>query len=271
MESPTMAPSKNKIPNQSSPNGSLGRILANYGNAVKNKHEITESARQLSELKYKGHISDYLVKLKDLNHKVESARQVFLYEVKSQIPSEIVDMMYTIGPFPIEDKEFLSVLELARKSVEENRRDSKSGDKAPKTEEKYKDYKEKKIKNKKEKIEKNYKNNEGSKIQKRDSKKKHEFKFENVKEALKGMSEEMIAKHKEGKANYWWYGPKGHYTLVYYAKKTKNGEEIVNANVSTATKQKRDDDHNSSPTTDRKRNSPLHASTLLHNKKESGK
>jgi hypothetical protein len=67
------------------------------------------------------------------------------------MPSEIVDMMYTIGPIPMEAEEFLRVLELAGKRVEEKRRDSKSGDKAPKQEEKHKDNKENKIKNKKEK------------------------------------------------------------------------------------------------------------------------
>jgi hypothetical protein len=56
--------------------------------------------------------------------------------------------------------------------VEETRRGSKSGDMAPKKEEKYQDNKENKIKNNKKKNQKNYKNNEGSQIQKRDSKKK---------------------------------------------------------------------------------------------------
>jgi hypothetical protein len=60
--------------------------------------------------------------------------------------SEIVELMYTIGPIPIEDEEFLRVLELARTRVEQKRRDSKSGDKAPKKEEKHKDNKENKIK-----------------------------------------------------------------------------------------------------------------------------
>jgi hypothetical protein len=179
----------------------------------KNEHEITESARKLRELKYKGHFSDYLVKLKDLNRKLESAGQVFRDQGQSQMPSEIVDMMYTIGPIPTEDEEFLRVLELAGKRVEEKRSDSKSGDKAPKKEEKHKDNKENKITNKNEKNEKNYKNNEGSKIQKRDSKKKREFKLENVKEALNGMSEEMFTKHKDAKANCWRCGREGHYTL----------------------------------------------------------
>jgi hypothetical protein len=74
-----------------------------------NGHEITESAQKLRELNYKGHISDYLVKLNDLNRKVESTGQVCRVQVKLQMPSEIVDMMYIIGPIPMEDQEFLRV------------------------------------------------------------------------------------------------------------------------------------------------------------------
>jgi hypothetical protein len=125
----------------------------------------------------------------------------------------MVDMIYMIGSIPMEDDEFLTVLESARQTVEEKRRDSKSGDKAPKKNQIPKDNKENKTKNKKEKKEKNYKNNEGSKIQKRDLKKKSDFKFENVKEALKGMSMEKITKHKDAKANSWRCGCEGHSTL----------------------------------------------------------
>jgi hypothetical protein len=53
------------------------------------------------------------------------------------MPSELVDMMYTIVPIPIEDKEFLRLLELARKKVHKTTRMSKSGDEAPKNEYKH--------------------------------------------------------------------------------------------------------------------------------------
>jgi hypothetical protein len=71
-------------------------------------------------------------------------------------------------------------------------------------------------------------------------------------EALKGMSEEMITKHKDAKGNCWRYGREEHYTLECYAKKTENGEEIVKAMASAAKKRKPDVDDNSSPTTDKK-------------------
>jgi hypothetical protein len=73
-----------------------------------------------------------------------------------------------------------------------------------------------------------------------------------VKEALKGMSEEIITKHKDAKANCWWCGCEGHYTLECYEKNIENGEEIVKEMVSASTKRKRNDDDNSSPTTDKK-------------------
>jgi hypothetical protein len=80
----------------------------------KNKHEVRVSTRTLSELKYKCHISDYLVKLKDLICEVELAGYIFWKQANSQIPSEFMDMVYTIRPIPMKDDEFLRVLELAR-------------------------------------------------------------------------------------------------------------------------------------------------------------
>jgi hypothetical protein len=65
--------------------------------------------------------------------------------------SEIVDMMFTIGPITMEDEESLRVFEFAGKIVEDKRRDSKSGDKAPKKEEQYKDNNANNIKQKKRK------------------------------------------------------------------------------------------------------------------------
>jgi hypothetical protein len=124
------------------------------------------------------------------------------------------------------------------KRVEEKRVESKSGDKAPKKEEKYKDNKENKTENKKDQKQITYKNNEGSKIQKRDLKKNHEFKFENVKEALNGMSEEMISMHKDAKANFWLCRREWHYTLQFFVKKTENSEEIFKATVSDSKKRK---------------------------------
>jgi hypothetical protein len=82
-------------------------------------------------------------------------------------------------------------------------------------------------------------------------KKKHEFKFENIKEALKGMSEEMITKHKDTQANCWWCTSDRHYTLECYAKKTDSGEEIIKAIVSATKKPIRDDVDNSSPGIDK--------------------
>jgi hypothetical protein len=79
-----------------------------------------------------------------------------------------MDMMYMIGPIPMENKQFLSVLELGEKRVENKRWDSKSGDKDPKNEENHKDKNKNRIKTEKANKEKNHKSNEGSKTQKED-------------------------------------------------------------------------------------------------------
>jgi hypothetical protein len=100
------------------------------------------------------------------------------------------------------------------------------------------------MKNTKAKKEKNYKNNKQSKIQKRDSKKKRECKFENLKDGLNGKSEEIISKHKETKANCWWYECDWHYILECYAKKTENGKAIIKVTVSAAKKRKYNNNDN---------------------------
>jgi hypothetical protein len=222
----------------------LGYILAAAEFQFKNKHEITESLRKLGEPKYEGHISDYVVTLRDLNHKVKSGRQVFRDQGKSHMPSEIVNMMYMIGPMPIEEEEFLRVPELAGKRVEEKNREHKTGDsKSYKNNDKMCEKNDKKHKKdnheKREKIEK-FKNKD--KVQNKDQKKKRDYKFDNVKEALKGLFGDMITKHTDAKANCWGCGPEGHHMLECYAKKTEKVEEIIMAVLSSARKRKRSDD-----------------------------
>jgi hypothetical protein len=106
-------------------------------------------------------------------------------------------------------------------------------------------------KDKKDKKDKNYINNENNRIQKKDQKKKRDFKFGNIKEALKGIDEELIAKHKEAKANCWRCEREGHYTLEYFAKTTEKGVEVTKSTVSVTQKRKRDDDEESSLTQNR--------------------
>jgi hypothetical protein len=79
------------------------------------------------------------------------------------MPSEIVDMMSTIGPLPMEDEEFLRVLELAGKCIEENKRNHTSGNSKSykNNEEKSEKQNKKHMKDKNEKMEKTdkFKNN----------------------------------------------------------------------------------------------------------------
>jgi ATPase subunit of ABC transporter with duplicated ATPase domains len=81
-----------------------------------------------------------------------------------------------------------------------------------KSKKEFKENKEKKVKKEKNSI-----NNENNRIQKKDQKKKRDFKFGSIKEALDGIHEEPIAKHKEVKANCWRCRRERHYTLECYA------------------------------------------------------
>jgi hypothetical protein len=51
----------------------------------------------------------------------------FRDQITDQMPSEIMDMMYTIGPMPIEDEEFLRVLGRACKRIEQQKRTHAKG------------------------------------------------------------------------------------------------------------------------------------------------
>jgi hypothetical protein len=119
------------------------------------------------------------------------------------MPSEIVDMMYTMGPIPIEDQECLRVLERVGNRIEQQKRSQAKGNSSSHKSYSYENSKKefKKNKAKKDKKEKNYINNEKNRIQKKVQKKKRDFKFGSIKEALKGIDEELIAKHNEVKVN----------------------------------------------------------------------
>jgi hypothetical protein len=66
------------------------------------------------------------------------------------------------------------------------------------------------------------------------------------------MSEDMITKPKEAKANCWRCRREGHYTLEYYAKETEEREEVVKPGVSSARTRKRSDNDSVSSTTEKK-------------------
>jgi hypothetical protein len=83
-----------------------------------NIYEITESARKISSLNYKGHISKYLMKLGDLTRSVKCTGQIFRNQITDQIPSKILDMRYMIGPIPMQEEQFIPVLDRACNSIE---------------------------------------------------------------------------------------------------------------------------------------------------------
>jgi hypothetical protein len=139
------------------------------------------------------------------------------------MPSDIVDMGFTMEPVPMEDQEFLRVLEKAGNRIEQKKlshtKENSSSHKSYTDEKSQKEFKENK--EKKDQRGGGYITNENNRIQKKDQKKKRDFKFGNIKEAFEGRDEELIAKHKEGKANCWRCVRDGHYMIECYAKKTE--------------------------------------------------
>jgi hypothetical protein len=82
---------------------------------------------------------------------------------------------------------------------------------------------------KEKKKEDTYKNN---KKEEKDKKPK-EKKYASTKEALKGISEELIQKHKSAGTSCWRCGRSNHYTTECYAKTAENGDSLVKPTISS--------------------------------------
>jgi hypothetical protein len=194
-----------------------------YGQAAdaqfKNRDEITEKSRKLQNRRNTGDDSDYLVNLRDLNLTVASAGQAFRDQVEAQLADNIIYMMYMLGPIPEDDDGFLQVIELAGKRIEKMKRCAKAchfGEAKPQknTTEKAKVINKNKDNRQEKKMEETYKNNK--KAEK--DKKPKENKYASTKEALKGISGELIQKHKSAGASCWRCGRTNHYTTECDAK-----------------------------------------------------
>jgi hypothetical protein len=79
----------------------------------------------MRNLPYESDMLDYLVNLRDLNQVIQSAGQAYRDQVEAQLPDDIVNMMYMLGPIPETEDEFLQVAELVGKRVEQMKRRAK--------------------------------------------------------------------------------------------------------------------------------------------------
>jgi hypothetical protein len=73
---------------------------------------------------------------------------------------------------------------------------------------------------------------------------KTEKRFNTTKEALDGIPEELIQKHKESKAKYWRCGRDNHFTTECYAKRAEGGEELDKPKLTAINKSKTDGGEN---------------------------
>jgi hypothetical protein len=78
-----------------------------------------------------------------------------------------------------------------------------------------------------------YIHNDKNRVQGQDQKKKGDVKLRSIEEALKGIHEELIAKHKEAKANWKRCGREGHYRLEYCAKEMEEAVEVMKSTILT--------------------------------------
>jgi hypothetical protein len=134
-----------------------------------------------------------------------STRQAFRDHVEAQLPDDIINMMYMLRLIPEEEDAFLQVVELARKRIEDIKRHSKARNFAEVTlpkhtteTEKQKVINQNKDTRKEKKMEETVKNNKKEEKDKKPKKKK----YASTKEALNGISEELIQKYEYASASF---------------------------------------------------------------------
>jgi hypothetical protein len=209
-----------------------------------------EKLRKLRQLPYTGDVSDYLVNLRDLNHTVASAGQAFRDQVEAQLSDDIINMRYMLGLIPEDNDAFLQVVELAGTRFKEMKRRAKAcnfGEPKPQktTTEKEKVINKNQDNRKETDKEETYKNNK----KEENDKKPKEKQYASTTEALKGISEELIQKHKSAGASCWRYGRSNHYTIECYAKTADHGNNLEKPTISSQNKRKRNDDDEESKDT----------------------
>jgi hypothetical protein len=148
-------------------------------------------------------------------------------------------MMYMLGPIPDDDDDFLQVVETAGKRVEEYKQRTKertSGETKPNKNSTDKNTnKEKENKNKNKKENKQDYNKDENKKEVKDKKSKDK-RFSSTKEALNGISEELIQKYETANATCWRCGRSNHYTTECYAKIADGGESLEKPTISSQRK-----------------------------------
>jgi hypothetical protein len=133
--------------------------------------------------------------------------------------------MYMLGPIPDDDDDVLQVVETAGKRVEEYKwrtKERTSGETKPNknsTDKSTNKEKENKKENKKDN------NKDENKKEVKDKKSKDKT-FSSIKEALNGISEELIQKPKAANPTCWRCGRSNHDTTECYAKTADGGDSL---------------------------------------------
>jgi hypothetical protein len=155
--------------------------------------------------------------------------------------------MYMLGHIPDDDDDFLQVVETRGKWVEEYKwrtKDRTSRETKPNKNSTDKNT-NKEQENKKENMKENKKDyNKDENIKEVKDRKSKDKRFSSTKEALNGISEELIQKHKAANATCWRCGRSNHYTTECYAKIADGGESLEKSTVSSQRKRQRSDEEN---------------------------
>lgn len=229
-----------------------------YSDALKeqfiDKQEDRRDLQRMKQLRYNGNIDDYMLRLKELNGRVNAQGLQFQDLVMKAMPSQIVEMVYNRhGKIPEEDTELLATLQEAGHVIE-----LKKQDEALRTK---KDYREvEKITSRPMKSlpsRDTGRNKPSSRPDRQDKRPERKSAFPSKgqpvgekiwmsgRDALEGVPQAEIDRHKRENADCWRCGKKGHKMHNCYCKQTVAGTPLRDAprtskDTVSATKRKRD-------------------------------
>ena len=214
------------------------------------KREAQKDVKRITELQYDGDIDDYITKLEDLNMRVGALGPMFRNVIWEAMTPAIKKMVYQrCGEVPNDDvalihavKEAAHVVEglneelgyTKKKTLEVRGERKDKGKEREAARPREVQQKDRKVKDK------------GSKKEfagKKDRKSDKPAVYASGREALQGVPQAEIDKHKKEKADCWRCGRSGHKMYDCYAKKTVGGTELTkDGKVASSGKRKRDDD-----------------------------
>lgn len=212
-------------------------VWSNYTTAIKERFRDTaeryRNARKMQELRYQGDISQYLTELMDLNEVVQWSGTTFQSHISKALPDEITKLIYSRqGGVPETDEDFLHAIQEAGHIYENMLTNPgisvghRAGKDTPTS------ISERSKSGPPHQSRSQQTSNPSLRSSKAPSKAPSgrpdpkDIKWATVKEALAGISQDNVDRHKKDGSTCWRCGRNNHHTLACFARKDVSGNDL---------------------------------------------